>query len=140
MLLSEDEEMHCSTYSTGAGQDLHVQPRLHRCACPVVKLVEHGMQGLGKTCMYCGDGINDLIALAAADVGVVIGASDASAAAVFSTKQLSIAGAFLAVTSDGRALHATQPGSQPLFCFCRLRVQTCVRALRKDCPKLFDSC
>ena len=50
------------------------------------------MQGLGKTCMYCGDGINDLIALAAADVGVAIGASDASAAATICTKECSIAG------------------------------------------------
>ena len=50
------------------------------------------MQGMGKICMYCGDGINDLIALAAADVGVAIGASDASAAATISTTDCSIAG------------------------------------------------
>lgn len=43
--------------------------------------------------MYCGDGINDLIALAAADVGFSIGATDASAAAAISTKHCSIAGA-----------------------------------------------
>ena len=50
------------------------------------------LQGLGKMCMYCGDGINDLIALAAADIGVAIGAGDVSAAACISTKQCSIAG------------------------------------------------
>ena len=35
-------------------------------------------------CMYCEDGINDLIALASAEVGVAIGAGDVSAAASFS--------------------------------------------------------
>lgn len=50
------------------------------------------LQGLGKTCMYCGDGINDLVALACADLGVAIGAGDAAAAAAFSTHQQSIGG------------------------------------------------
>ena len=34
--------------------------------------------------MYCGDGINDLVALACAGVGVAIGSGDAAAAAAFS--------------------------------------------------------
>lgn len=50
------------------------------------------VQGLRKTCMYCGDGINDLIALGAADVGMTVGSSDASAAATISNRNSSVAG------------------------------------------------
>lgn len=53
------------------------------------------MQGLGRTCLYCGDGINDLAALTAADVGMAIGSSDASAAADISDKHASVAGRLL---------------------------------------------
>ena len=45
--------------------------------------------------MFCGDGINDLAALAAADVGMSIGATDATIAAELSTSRGSIAGLHL---------------------------------------------
>ena len=61
----------------------------HKTTFPVLR------QGLGKTCMYCGDGINDLSALGAADVGMAIGSTDASAAAAISCKQASIGGGLL---------------------------------------------
>ena len=42
--------------------------------------------------MYCGDGINDLVALAAADVGMAVGSSSASAAAAISDQHASVKG------------------------------------------------
>ena len=52
------------------------------------------LQGLGKTCLYCGDGVNDLVALSAADVGVSVGSGDSSAGSVISIAEASVAGEF----------------------------------------------
>ena len=52
----------------------------------------HVMQGLQCTTLFCGDGINDLSALAAADVSMAIGATDAFVAASVTTPKMSIAG------------------------------------------------
>lgn len=42
--------------------------------------------------MFCGDGINDIAALSAADVGLAVGATDAVIAANLSTSHGSVAG------------------------------------------------
>ena len=50
------------------------------------------MQGLQKTVMFAGDGINDLAALSAADIGYAVSAAEANVAAHLTTANPSIAG------------------------------------------------
>lgn len=56
--------------------------------------------------MFCGDGINDIAALSAADVGLAVGATDAVIAATLSTSRGSVAGKsqFLPFHNPGRPL------------------------------------
>ncbi|DBB02796.1 TPA: hypothetical protein ACH3X1_013628 [Trebouxia sp. C0004] len=50
------------------------------------------LQGYGNRILFCGDGINDLNALSAADVGLAVGTTDAIVAASLSTHRGSVAG------------------------------------------------
>ena len=59
------------------------------------------MQGLGNTTVFCGDGVNDLPAIAAADVGISIGAGEAFIAASVTTSHASVAGKTLCCASIG---------------------------------------
>lgn len=77
------------------------------------------IQGMGSKTIFCGDGINDLPALAAADVGVSVGATDAVIAAAVSTPQGSVAGAtaVLWVCSHcGSAVASCRFSSQACIC------------------------
>ncbi|KAL3131604.1 hypothetical protein ABBQ38_007901 [Trebouxia sp. C0009 RCD-2024] len=55
--------------------------------------------------MFCGDGINDLAALRAADIGFAVGATDATIAASISTQQRSVAGTCQFI-KEGKAGHS----------------------------------
>ena len=55
-------------------------------------MIVEAMQGFGHTTMFCGDGINDLAALSAANVGMAVGATDAVIAAELATSHGSVAG------------------------------------------------
>ena len=66
------------------------------------------VQGLGKAVMYCGDGINDLAALAVAGVGMAISSSNAAAAATVFDRRASVAGASISCT-QGQSLFTVLP-------------------------------
>ena len=80
------------------------------CHLGLVKSTKNALhiQGLGNTTIFCGDGINDLAALAAADVGMSVGATDAVIAAAISTPQGSVAG-------KASCMPVTQPSLHGLF-------------------------
>ncbi|KAL0030094.1 hypothetical protein WJX79_006699 [Trebouxia sp. C0005] len=63
------------------------------------------IEGLGNTTIFCGDGINDLAALSAADVGMSVSATDAVIAAALSTPQGSVSGVCSFIRT-GKASHA----------------------------------
>ncbi len=74
------------------------------------------------TTMFCGDGINDLAALSAADIGMAIGA-DAVIAAELSTSNASIAGQLSAAF-----LHKAPHMSTATPCILPCSVQTRIGA------------
>ena len=89
----------------------------------VVKPTKNALliQGLGNTTIFCGDGINDLAALAAADVGMSVGASEAVIAAAISTPQGSVAGKASCMPVTQLSLHGLfAPASGHLARVCML--------------------
>ena len=73
-----------------------------------------GVQGLEYTTMFCGDGINDLAALSAADVGMAIGNdTDANIAAAILSTRPSVSGQHRCVHTS--CMHIWSALRQPGF-------------------------
>ncbi|DBA67665.1 TPA: hypothetical protein ACH3X2_001258 [Trebouxia sp. C0005] len=100
----------------------------------------HYMPGLGVRCMYCGDGINDLAALASAEAGMAVGAGHASAAACLADSHPSIQGV-VPMLREARATQAVKMAAikymvvYELFISVAVNVLWSVKGIRFSVPQ-----
>ena len=78
------------------------------------------LQGLQQTVLFCGDGINDLSALSAADVGYAVGSTEASIAAAVTSRG--------SVTGDSTTLQDSCGSHSWLVCW------VCPHQPCRSCP------